>query len=266
MRLKGCRSCGCFAAIFLAVSTAQAGSAAGFSYHRDTLAFANTTVFAYEQGKIVSHHNFFERKKPDRYTRRCFVMTRTVEQFYKFARFDPNSPLLDESELHKRIRAVTRKPPWHDPLPPEKRVVFPGYRNLREMSQAHTRLMQRNIGLGWVAYLRPGNFRMFYLHNRTYQEKTHQELEQTLARGEFFIAYLSDYPILHINHSVLVYIHDGQRSPDGTDRYLVYDPNHPDAPRHLKWLPAKREFNYQKDQEFVGGFTRVFQVYGKVLQ
>ncbi|PYL95557.1 MAG: hypothetical protein DME28_02095, partial [Verrucomicrobia bacterium] len=171
MRLKGCRSCGCFAAIFLAVSSAQAGSAAGFSYSRDTLAFANTTVFAYEQGKIVSHHNFFERKKPDRYTRRCFVMTRTVEQFYKFARFDPNSPLLDESELHKRIRAVTRKPPWHDPLPPEKRVVFPGYRNLREMSQAHTRLMQRNIGLGWVAYLRPGNFRMFYLHNRTYQEK-----------------------------------------------------------------------------------------------
>src|SRR6266446_3375331 len=245
---------------------AQAGPAADFNYYRDTLAFANTTVFAYEHGKIVSHHNFFERKKPDRYTRRCFVMTRTVEQFYKFARFDPNSPLLDESELHKRIRAVTRKPPWHDPLPPEKRIVFPGYRNLREMSQAHTRLMQRNIGLGWVAYLRPGNFRMFYLHNRTYQEKAHQELEQTLARGEFFIAYLSDYPILHINHSVLVYTHDGQRSPDGTDHYLVYDPNHPDAPRHLKWLPAKREFDYQKDQEFVGGFTRVFHVYGKFLQ
>jgi hypothetical protein len=243
-----------------------AGPAAGFDYYRDTLGFANTTVFAYEQGKIVSHHNFFERKKPDRYTRRCFVMTRTVEQFYKFARFDPNSPRLDESELHKRLRVVTRKPPWHDPLPPEKRIVFPGYRNLREMSQAHTRLMQRNIGLGWVAYLRPGNFRMFYLHNRTYQEKTHEELEQTLARGEFFIAYLSDYPILHINHSVLVYTHDGQRSADGADHYLVYDPNHPDAPRHLKWLPAKREFNYQKDQEFVGGFTRVFRVYGKFLQ
>src|SRR4029077_5576679 len=63
---------------------------------------------------------------------------------------------------HKRIRAVTRKPPWHDPLPPEKLVVFPGYRNLREMSQAHTRLMQKNLGLGWVAYLRPGNFRMFF--------------------------------------------------------------------------------------------------------
>jgi hypothetical protein len=151
-------------------------------------------------------------------------------------------------------------------LPPEKRIVVPGYRNLREMSQAQTRLMQRNIGLGWVAYLRPGNFRMFYQHNKNYQKKTHEELEQTLARGEFFIAYLSDYPILHINHSVLVYTHEGHRSPDGTDHYLVYDPNHPDTPRHLKWLPDKREFSYEKDQEFVGGFTRVFHVYGKFLQ
>jgi hypothetical protein len=247
-------------------STAKAGSAAGFDFYRDTLGFSNTTVFAYEQGKIVSHHNFFERKKPDRYTRRCFVMTRTVEQFYKFARFDPHAPAIDENELHKRIRAVTRNPPWHDPLPPEKRIVFPGYRNLREMSQAHTRLMQRNIGLGWVAYLRPGNFRMFYLHNKNYQNKTQEELEQTLARSEFFIAYLSDYPTLHINHSVLVYSHDGRKSADGIDRYLVYDPNHSDAPRHLQWLPDKREFTFEKDEEFVGGFTRVFHVYGKFLQ
>jgi hypothetical protein len=151
-------------------------------------------------------------------------------------------------------------------LPSEKRIVFPGYHNLREMSAAHTRLMQRNIGLGWVAYLRVGNARMFYLHDKRYQEKTHQLLEQALAGGEFFIAYLSDFPILHINHSVLVYKHDGPRTRDGIDRYLVYDPNHPDQPRHLKWLAAKREFDFEKDQQFVGGFTRVFQVYGKALQ
>ena len=239
-----------------------AGSAAGFNYNRDTLSFANTTVFEYHNGEVVSRWS----RKSDRYTRRCFVMTRTVEQFYKFARFDPGATPLDESELHRRIRAVTRKPPWHNPSPPEKRVVFRGYRNLREMSQTNTRLMQRNIGLGWVAYLRPGNARMFYLHNKNYQAKTHEELERTLARGEFFIAYLSDYPILHINHSVLVYKHDRPRAPDGTNYYLVYDPNHPDAPRHLEWLPGKREFSYQKDKEFAGGFTRVFQVYGKFLQ
>src|SRR6266480_2330930 len=262
MRLKGCRSCGCVAAIFLAVSTAEAGSAAGFNFQRDTLAFANTTVFEYHNGEVVSRWS----RKSDRYTRRCFVMTRTAEQFYKFARFEPNAPQLDENELHKRIRAVTRKQPWHDPLPQEKRIVFSGYHNVREMSQAHTRLMQRNIGLGWVAYLRPGNGRMFYLHDRGYQEKTHRLLEDALARGEFFIAYLSDFPILHINHSVLVYKHDQPRSAEGIDHYRVYDPNHPEAPRHLEWLPAKREINYQKDREFAGGFTRVFQVYGRALQ
>ena len=262
MRLRSCRSYGCVAAIFVAAVSAQAGSADGFNYNRDTLSFANWTVFTYENGHIVSHKNQFGHH----YSRRCFVMTRSVAQFYKFARFEPNAPKLDENELHKRIRAVTRKSPWHDPLPPEKRIVIPGYRNLRELSSANTQLMQRNIGVGWVVYLRPGNGRMFYLRGKGYQEKTHRLMEDALARGEFFIAYLSDFPILHINHSVLVYKHDKPRGADGIDHYLVYDPNHPEAPRHLEWLPQKREFSYQKDKEFTGGFTRVFQVYGKFLQ
>src|SRR5438477_728443 len=262
MRLGACRPYGCLAAIFVAATSAFAGSADSFNYDRDTLSFANWTVFTYENGRIVSHKNQFGHH----YSRRCFVMTRTVAQFYKFARFEPNAPKIDDNELRKRIRAITRKSPWNDSLPPEKRIVIPGYRNLREFSSATTRLMQQNIGVGWVVYLRVGNGRMFYLHGKGYQAKTHDELERTLARGDFFIAYLSDFPILHINHSVLVYKHDRPRGADGTDYYLVYDPNHPDGPRHLKWLPAKREFDFQKDQEFAGGFTRVFQVYGKALQ
>ena len=266
MRLGDCRSCGCFAAIFFAASLTWAGDASRFNFHRDTLAFANSTVFAYQQGKIVSHGDPDPKGKPKRYTRRCFVMSRTVIQFYKFAQFDPHASPLDDKELAKRIRAVTRKPPWHPTLPPEQRIVFPGYRDLRDISQARTRLMQRNIGLGWTAYLRPGNCRMFYLHSKSYQEKTHEELERTLGRGDFFVAFLSDFPTLHINHSVLVYAHKGARAPDGTDRYLSYDSNHPDGPRELKWIPAKRAFEFQKDQEFVGGFARVFHVYGKLLQ
>jgi hypothetical protein len=261
MRVGG-RFYGFFAAIVITASTVNAGSADRFNYSRDTLSFANWTVFTYENGRVVSHKNQFGHH----YSRRCFVMTRTVAQFYKFARFEPSAPKLDENELQKRIRAITRKQPWHEALPPEERIVIPGYRNLREMSAANTRLMQRNIGLGWVVYLRPGNVRMFYLHNKDYQAKTHELLERTLTRGDFFIAYLSDFPILHINHSVLVYKHERPRSVDGTDHYLAYDPNHPDAPRHLEWIPAKREFSYQKDREFAGGFTRVFQVYGKALQ
>src|SRR5258708_5692366 len=221
MRPGNRRSWASVAVIFLAVTSARAGSADGFNYNRDPLTFANWTVFTYENGHIVSHKNQFGHH----YSRRCFVMTRTVAQFYKFALFEPNVPKLDENELHKRIRAITRKSPWHDPLPPEKRVVIPGYTNLRELSPDRTDMIQRNIGLGWVVYLRPGNARMFFEHSKKYQEKTHDELERMLARGEFFIAYLSDYPIMHINHSVLVYKHDRPQSPDGPDYYLVYNPN-----------------------------------------
>jgi hypothetical protein len=249
-------------ALLLAANSATAGSAVGFDYKRDTLSFANWTVFTYENGRIVSHKNQYGHH----YSRRCFVMTRAVEQFYKFARFEPNAPRVDDRELTKRVRNITRRPPWHDPLPSEKRIVIPGYSNLRQLSQDKTSLLQRNIGLGWVVYLRPGNVRMFYLHDKNYQAKTHELLERALASHEFFIAYLSDFPIMHINHSVLVYKHEQPRTADGNDSYIAYDPNHPDGPRHLKWIEAKREFSFEKDREFPGGFTRVFQVYGKALQ
>ena len=262
MGFRDCRSWGWLAAIFLAATSARAGSADGFNFERDTLSFANWTVFTYENGHIVSHKNQFGHH----YSRRCFVMTRTVEQFYKFARFEPKVARVDDRELTERVRDVTRRPPWHDSLPAEKRVVIPGYSNLRELSQDKTHLMQQNIGLGWVVYLRPGNVRMFFLHAKNYQAKTHDQLERALARHEFFIAYLSDFPILHINHSVVVYKHERPRGTDGTDYYLVYDPNHPVRPRHLKWITAKREFAFEKDREFPGGFTRVFEVYGKALQ
>jgi hypothetical protein len=96
MGLKDYRACCCFAAIFFAASLTWAGDASGFKFHPDTLAFANSTVFAYQEGKIVSHSNPGQKEKAKRYTRRCFVMSRTVVQFYKFAGFDPHAPPLDD--------------------------------------------------------------------------------------------------------------------------------------------------------------------------
>jgi hypothetical protein len=256
----------CTLIFFFACTIAFAGPASDFDFKQDTLGFANSTVWGYEQGKIISHSNPQNKEKKHRYTRHCFVMSRTVVQFHKFARFDPGSTPLSDEELAHRVREVTAREPWQSPDPIEKRVVFPGYHNLREMSEKKELLLKRNIGHGWTAYLRVGNFRMFFLHSHSYQEKQHQLMERAVARGDFFVAYLSDFPILHINHSVLVYKHKSQRAPDGSDHYWAYDPNHPDGPRELQWLPAKRQFEFQKDQEFAGGFARVFQVYSKPLQ
>jgi hypothetical protein len=257
----------CFSFLLLAVSAGSGATRQEFRFEPDTLAFANSTVFAYVSGQKALPSEAPQDSKQRPYTRRCFVMSRTVVQFYKFARFDPRGTPLDEQTLAARLRLLTRQHPWEPAWPPHKRIVFSGYANLRALSKAYTETFQKNIGLGWPTYARVGNYRMFFRReDDKYQEKTHENLDATLARGEFFVAYLSDYPNFHINHAVMVYTRKPARTPQGIERYLVYDPNHPAAPRELKWSPTLKVFNYEKDEEFVGGYTRVYQVYGKSWQ
>lgn len=253
-----------FGVIGTAVWAEPAAEAPSFRFDRDTFAFANSTVFEYRAGVIVRRGR--DKEKSEGYTRRCFVMSRSVVQFFKFARFDPKAPPVDDRELARRVRNVTRRQPWHAALSMDKRTVFPGYADLRELSRKRGRVLQENIGLGWPTYLRIGNFRMFFNHGVKYQEQTHQQLDAALDRGELFVVYLSDYPTLHINHAVTVYARRKESGRGGIDRYDCYDPNHPDGPRELEWLRDKGVFNFEKDEEFVGGFTRAYHVYGKPFQ
>jgi len=239
-------------------------AATDFQFKRDTLSFANSTVFEYHEG--VARLRRGEKEKNPRYTRRCFTMCRTVLQFQKFARFDPSGAPLNDDDLARRIREVTKHPAWRDPFPDGERIVIPGYANLRKLSEKHALVLQKNIGLGWPTYARIGNYRMFYNHSTKYQDETRNQLNAALARRELFVAYLSDFPTLHINHAVLVYERKPSKPKDNADRYNCYDPNHPDGPRELVWLKDKQVFNFEKDEEFVGGFARVFRVYGKPLQ
>ena len=252
---------GAFVALVLLSSSA---AAADFRFDRDTVGFANATVFEYREGHSYLRQR--EKGEPKRYTRRCFVMCRTAMQFHKFARFDPDSPPLDDSALAARIRNVTRRAAWEKPLPAGQRVVFPGYANLRAMSKVGREVVRANIGLGWPTYFRFGNFRMLFEHDSSYHKKTHANLNATLARGELFVGFLTTYPRLSINHAVLVYKRKPAAQNGGIDRYLVYDPNHPESPRELTWSSHDRAFAYQKDWDFIGGFVHVFQIYGKWLQ
>jgi hypothetical protein len=253
---------GAFVALVLLQSSV---AAADFRFDRDTVSFANATVFEYRAGHPHLRRQR-EKGEPKRYTRRCFVLCRTTIQFHKFARFDPHALALDDKALAARIRNVTRRAAWGAPLPTDQRVVFPGYANLRAMSKARREVVRANIGLGWPTYFRLGNFRMLIVHDSNYHKETHTNLDAALARGELFVAFLTTYPSLSINHAVLVYERKPASQNSGIERYLVYDPNHPESPRELTWSPNTRSFAYQKDWDFIGGFVRVYQIYGKWLQ
>jgi hypothetical protein len=251
-------------AVALIVVASATDAEPEFRFDRDTFAFANQTVFEYHEG-----HASLRKKsavKKDAYNRHCFVMCRTAMQFMKFARFDARAALLDDVSLAARVRAVTHRAPWAEPLPDDQRIVFPGYKDLREMSEAHRELVQLNIGHGWPSYFRISNARMMFQPGAGYQEKTHARLNAALARGEVFVGFLTTYPRLSINHSVLIYKQKSFSPNPGVERYLVYDPNHPESPRELTWSPSDRSFSYQKDWDFIGGSVRIYQVYSKPLQ
>jgi hypothetical protein len=257
----------CWLALFLV--GAQSAVAHDFRFDCDVFAFANETVFEYRDGLAHLRKPSGTEDHPRPYTRRCFIMSRAAMQFRKFARFDPQVAPLDDRALAERIRTIARRPVWREALPADRRIVFPGYPNLRTMSTRRGRVLQENIGIGWPTYLRFGNIRMLYEHSWKYQERTHAALDATLARGELFVAYLSTFPNFSINHAVLVYAHkpaSSEASARAIERYTVYDPNHPEAPRELTWSPTERAFAFQKDWDFVGGLVRVYQVYGKPIQ
>ena len=250
--------------LFLRLSAGHAGCAP-FDFKRDTFAFKNATVLKYKHGHPQLRRQL-AADPTNKYTRRCFVMSRSVIQFRKFARFDPRSAPLDDKELAGRIRSVVRHSPWDPPLPENRRIVFPGYANLREISKARVDVFERNLGSGFATYFRPANARMFFLHSHEYQEEMYASLETTLARGDLFVAYLSTFPSLNINHAVLIYGRKPVRPKIGLVRYFVYDPNHPDAPREITWSARDCAFAYQQDVDFVGGFVRVYQSYSKLFQ
>jgi hypothetical protein len=251
--------------VFAAVPVARTQSTtSAFRFDRDTFAFANQTVFEYHEGHASLRKP--SATKRDAYNRHCFVMCRTAMQFKKFARFEPRSKPLDDASLAARVRTVTHQAAWKEPLAENQRIVFPGYKDLKEMSKVRREVVQLNIGHGWPSYFRISNIRVVFQDGTGYQQETHARLNAVLARGELFVAFLTTYPRLSINHSILIYKLKSASPNSGVDRYLVYDPNHAESPRELTWSERDRAFAYQKDWDFIGGYVRVYQVYGKPMQ
>ena len=165
--------------------------ASDFRFDRDTFAFANQTVFEYHDGHPSLRKGSSVRR--DMYKRHCFVLCRTAMQFKKFARFDPRGAPLDDTLLAARLRAVTHQGAWAEPLPENQRIVFPGYKDLREMSKARREVVQLNIGHGWPSYFRISNARMMFQQGAGYQEETHARLNAALARGQLFVGFLTGF-------------------------------------------------------------------------
>ena len=245
------KSCLCLALSLTALFGAQARP---FDLRRDTFAFSNDTAWKYgvdEEGKL----HISSREKPAEFAHRCFVLTRAVLQFQRFAHFAPEQPKVSREEYRRRVRAIGRIAVWRSG--PPACIVIPGFRDLRSFSVAYEGMLKESLGNWLPSYFRVGNWRLVMGHPRAGQAKVARWLEASLDAGRIRALYLARFP--HMNHAVIVY--RMQREPGGDLRFSVYDPNYPAAPTSLRYVAARRSFDFDKRWYFPGGQVNAMRIY-----
>ncbi|HYG22954.1 MAG TPA: hypothetical protein VEH04_09240 [Verrucomicrobiae bacterium] len=227
-----------------------------FDFSRDTFAFTNQLVwdYYYDAGGNWVH----ERHKPDPdYTHHCFVVVRAARQFFQHARFEPAEPPVDVEEYRELIRRVVGRDPAR-PLHPSRRIVIPGYPDLRSFSAAHPELLKAECGGAWRSYFQRGHWRILFPFRRAQQKGVAEEFLKDLQSNQPPVAHLVKFPELTINHALLVF--DARANGERIE-FLAYDPNRNDQPASLFFDRATRTFHFEQTDYWPGGTLDVYEIY-----
>lgn len=237
---------GCVSAPPLDIALRAPAAGPTLRFGVDTFAFANENRFKY-------------RGKPDLYANWCFVMARAITQFHRFARFDAAAPPLRPDEYTERVRRVTARPPWHDALPPDERVLIPGYGSLFELSRAQDRAVKAGLTGRILSWLHWTNWRVVYPMPRAQQEAVARETVAELRAGRPVQWLITNLPTIDLNHTVVVYAYHAE-TPDAVD-FAIYDPNDSASPGEIRFDVATRQFWATRLYDHEVGVIRAFRMY-----
>ncbi len=220
-----------------------------FQFETDTYTFANELVWQYHTdpatGKVTSSVN----PNPPTYTHRCFVMVRSVRQFYYHTRFDASLPRVGQEDYRALIRQVIARNPRRRGSEAE-RLVFPGYSCLREFSQANEPLLKAECGQPWESYFLRSHWRMVFPVMPWHAEKVAHRLRAAVLENLAPAVHLFRFPRITINHGIVLF---ALKETAEQFEFTAYDPNIPENPVKLFYLPAKREFHFPAAKYFSGG-------------
>jgi hypothetical protein len=227
-----------------------------FDFQKDSFAYPNALVWDYHfdaNGKWVHQRH----EPPPDYTHHCFVVARSARQFFENAKFEPTQPPASEATYRRLIRQVVSVDPSH-PLPDSKKIVIPGYANLRDFSAAQEKLLKAECGGAWQSYFQRGHWRMIFPFSRAHQARTAEELLAELKKNRPPVVHVVRFPQLTINHSVLLF---DAKETDKEIRFSVYDPNKPDSPKTLTYDRATRTFLFAGNDYWPGGRVDIYEIY-----
>ncbi len=231
-------------------------SSRAFDFSRDTFAFANELTWDYGYDDDGHWTAKARDPKPD-YTLHCFVVARTAEQFFKFAKFDSQQPAVNPENYRRLIhRVVTTSP--RKSLPDSQKIVIPGYADLKAFSAAHQKLLKEECGSARQSYFQRGNWRMIFPFSRSEQEKMVTQLKDSVRRDGIALAHLVRFPSLAINHAILLY---DERDSGENIEFTAYDPNDPSHPITLTYERGHRTFFLPVTKYYPGGRVDAYQIY-----
>lgn len=227
-----------------------------FDFQKDTFAYANGLVWEYGYDTNGVWRARKRVPEPD-YTLHCFVVARSAKQFFANARFDPQQPAVDEDAYRRLIRRVVSSNP-RSKLPQAKRIVIPGYADLRSFSAAQEKLLKEECGSTWQSYFQRGHWRMVFPFTRHQQEKAVTRMLAHLRERGPVVAHVYCFPELSINHAVVVF--DARETPEEI-QFRIYDPNDAEKPGAMIFDREKRSLVLPANAYFPGGQVNVYEIY-----
>jgi hypothetical protein len=220
-----------------------------FDFRRDSFAFINELVWAYDHDATTGKMIFGRRDpKPD-FAHRCFTLARVVRQFFYHARFDPEQAAASDGLYRQKIRAVMDRNP-RIYCKPEDQIVIPGFAGLREFSRAQEKLLKIECGGAWRSYFLRSHWRMICPFSRAHQKRTAASLVAALNQNYLPIVHIVKFPALTINHAIVLF---GMKETVGGLEFEACDPNNAGQPERLTFDRATRTFFLPANSYWPGG-------------
>jgi hypothetical protein len=229
----------------------------GFAFAQDTFAFANELLWEYHFDPETDKASHINRQPKPAYHHRCFVLARSARQFFECAHFDPHQPIATADTYRKLVRrAVSMNPAKR--VPPDERVVIPGYANLYQFSLVQEEILKETCGPAWQSYVQRGHWRMILPFSRRHQENTARRLVQALQANQAPVVHLVAFPSLRINHALVLFAYENTAAGIA---FSAYDPNAPERPTTLTFDQTERAFSFPRNLYYRGGRLNVYDVY-----
>lgn len=159
-----------------------------------------------------------------------------VRQFFLHARFDPAAlPPTNERRI-ALVREVLQRSPA-EPSPDERRVVIPGYENLREFSRLQGHVLRAETWLACGCEHRAPLLAKAF--GRSDGQQVAAKLDEAAAALRPALVRLHRHRQLRYDRALLVF---AAREADGMVRFAAYDPGRPGRPVELAFDRARGEF------------------------